>query len=87
LVCGSGQAEIFANSDRIFILEGVITMVVAVAAKFILPNWPSSETFLSASEKELIVLRLETDNGIAKMDRLDRHTIRLIASDWKIYVG
>lgn len=62
-------------------------MVVAVAAKCILPNWPSSETFLSASEKELIVLRLKTDNGVAKMDRLDRRTIRLIASDWKIYVG
>ena len=77
----------FVDSDRIFIFEGLITMVVAVTAKFILPSWPSSEKFLSVSEKELIILRLKTDNGIAKMDRLDRHGIRLIASDWKIYVG
>lgn len=77
----------FVDSDRIFIFEGLITMVVAVTAKFILPSWPSSERFLSVSEKELIILCLKTDKGIAKMDRLDHHGIRLIASDWKIYVG
>ena len=64
-----------------------MSMVVALLAKFVLPDWPSSAKFLSTAEKELITLRLKYDNGRAKMNRLDRRALKLIASDWKIYIG
>ena len=82
-----GRKRSYANRGRIFIIEGAMSMVVALVAKFVLPDWPLSAKFLSTAEKELIALRLKNGNGIAKMNRLDRRALKLVTSDWKIYVG
>ncbi|KKK19201.1 MFS transporter [Aspergillus rambellii] len=47
----------------LFIIEGAITIVVAVGAIFILPNFPRTTGWLSEEEKELAVWRLEEDIG------------------------
>ncbi|KAI0077646.1 MFS general substrate transporter [Panus rudis PR-1116 ss-1] len=45
----------------IFILEGLFTVLVGVAAFFLVPSTPQESRFLSQEQKELIVRRLERD--------------------------
>nr|XP_018264181.1 uncharacterized protein I303_04063 [Kwoniella dejecticola CBS 10117]OBR86339.1 hypothetical protein I303_04063 [Kwoniella dejecticola CBS 10117] len=42
----------------LFIIEGLITVVIASAAYFILPNYPTTTHWLSDSERDLAVARL-----------------------------
>lgn len=47
----------------LFIIEGAMTVVVALAAVFILPDFPGNSRFLSAAEREMAVNRLLLDAG------------------------
>ncbi|KAH7026251.1 major facilitator superfamily domain-containing protein [Microdochium trichocladiopsis] len=47
----------------LFIIEGVVTIVIAFAAFFILPNFPRTTSWLSEEEKALAIWRLEEDIG------------------------
>lgn len=71
----------------IFILEGLATIVVAVIAKFIVVDWPETATFLAEDERALLLRRLSEDQGEARMDRLDKKSLRRAFSDPKIYLG
>ncbi|KMU91830.1 hypothetical protein CIHG_09570 [Coccidioides immitis H538.4] len=62
----------------IFILEGIATVVIAVASKFIIADWPETAKFLKEDERRLLIARLAADNKGATMDRLDRKSIRRI---------
>ncbi|GIJ83853.1 hypothetical protein Asppvi_002683 [Aspergillus pseudoviridinutans] len=71
----------------IFILEGLATIVVAVIAKFIVVDWPETARFLTEDERTLLLHRLSEDQGEARMDRLDKKSLRRAFSDPKIYLG
>ncbi|KAF2816652.1 pantothenate transporter liz1 [Mytilinidion resinicola] len=47
----------------VFIIEGVITVVIAAASFFILPNFPRTTTWLTEEERQLAVWRLQEDIG------------------------
>ncbi|KAF2997991.1 hypothetical protein E8E13_006907 [Curvularia kusanoi] len=47
----------------VFILEGIITVIIAFSAFFILPNFPRTTTWLSEEERQLAVFRLQEDIG------------------------
>ncbi|KAI2779683.1 major facilitator superfamily domain-containing protein [Daldinia loculata] len=47
----------------LFLIEGVITVGIAFAAFWILPNFPRTTTWLSEEEKALAIWRLEEDIG------------------------
>lgn len=47
----------------LFILEGCITVFMALLAIFILPEYPRSTTWLSEQEKEIAITRLVADGG------------------------
>lgn len=47
----------------LFIIEGTITIGVAAASYFILPNFPRTTKWLTEQERELAVWRLEEDIG------------------------
>lgn len=47
----------------LFIIEGAITVVVALAAFWVLPNFPTTTGWLTEKERELAVRRLEEDIG------------------------
>ena len=47
----------------VFILEGVITVIIAFSAFWILPNFPRTTTWLSEEERQLAVFRLQEDIG------------------------
>lgn len=47
----------------VFILEGIITVIIAVAAFFILPNFPRTTSWLTEEERQLAIYRLQEDIG------------------------
>lgn len=72
---------------RIFIVEGLVTVVVAVIAKWLIVDWPETANFLNEEERLLLRQRLAADTGDASMFRLDKAAIRRIFLDWKLYIG
>ena len=46
-----------------FILEGIITVIIAFASFFILPNFPRTTTWLTEEERQLATYRLQEDIG------------------------
>lgn len=71
----------------IFIIEGLITIVVAAIGKIWVANWPGTATFLNQEERMYLAARLHEDDKGATMNRLDKRSLKRIFSDWKIYVG
>lgn len=71
----------------IFIIEGLVTVVVAVIAKFLIVDWPEKSRFLNNEERALLLSRLAEDRGDARMDRLDRPALKRVFGDIKIYLG
>jgi hypothetical protein len=71
----------------IFIIEGLVTVVIAVVSKFLIVDWPENSTFLNDQERALLLHRLSEDRGEARMDRLDGPARRRIFSDIKLYLG
>ncbi|KAL1869186.1 hypothetical protein VTK73DRAFT_3322 [Phialemonium thermophilum] len=53
----------FGAWQWLFIIEGVVTIAVALAAFFILPNFPRTTPWLSEQERALAAWRLEEDIG------------------------
>jgi MFS family permease len=74
----------------LFIIEGTLTVVIALSAYFILPNFPRTTPWLTEEERELAIWRLEEDVG--EDDWVDSQTqtfkdgARLAFSDIKTYV-
>ena len=71
----------------IFILEGIFTVVVAVAAFWIVPDWPETAKFLKQDERELLLRRLAMDREDANMNHWDKKTAKRVFGDVKIYLG
>ncbi|KAJ5997991.1 hypothetical protein N7499_005613 [Penicillium canescens] len=74
----------------LFIIEGAITIVVAVAAVFVLPNFPRTTGWLTEEEKELAVWRLEEDIGeddwVDSEQQTFLHGAKLAFADIKTWV-
>ncbi|KAF1810641.1 MFS general substrate transporter [Eremomyces bilateralis CBS 781.70] len=71
----------------IFIIEGLITIIIGVASKWLIVDWPEKATFLTEEERRILLARIQADTGDARMDRLDRRSAKRIFTDWKIYCG
>ena len=56
----------------LFIIEGAITIAIAGIAVFILPDYPSSTSWLSSEEKRIAEGRLALDAGLAGADAADK---------------
>lgn len=73
----------------LFIIEGAITVVVAVAAFFILPDFPGSTKWLSPAEKDMAMWRLELEVGTKDWEGPEKekltHGLMLALSDPKTY--
>jgi hypothetical protein len=72
---------------RIFIVEGILTVLVGLSAMVLMFDWPSATKRLTKADKALLRSRMKTDGETTRMDRLDGKAIKRIASDWKIYIG
>ncbi|THV64323.1 MFS general substrate transporter, partial [Aureobasidium pullulans] len=71
----------------IFIIEGLLTVIVGIIARFWVCDWPETANFLTEEERAMLTSRLQTDSGEAIMNRLDKAAAKRIFTDWKIYTG
>ncbi|CAL8580635.1 hypothetical protein XPA_006357 [Xanthoria parietina] len=71
----------------IFIIEGLITVVIALVAFFVIAPWPEDCRFLTPHEKEMLLERLAVDRGHVKHDTLTSKSFVTTLTDWKIWAG
>ncbi|TIA53911.1 MFS general substrate transporter [Aureobasidium pullulans] len=80
----------------IFILEGLLTFLVAIVAYFVLVDYPETASFLTVEERAFITYRLKydgqdanTDHGyrVAQTDRSDKKFLFAAFRDWQIWVN
>jgi len=92
LAYGLMQMQGLANLSGwrwIFIMEGAITCLIAVAGWFLIVNFPDSGTtswkFLSKRETQLIIARVNADRGDANTEPFDLKKFFGAALDLKIW--
>lgn len=71
----------------IFIIEGIMTVIVAAVSKFFIADWPEQAKFLTEDERAIVLARLAEDAGEANMNTYDRKATRRVFTDPKIYLG
>ncbi|KAF1988899.1 MFS general substrate transporter [Aulographum hederae CBS 113979] len=84
----------------IFILEGILTVLVAVSAFFVLYDFPETASFLTSEERAFVVWRLKyqaqaqqasTDTApgtlVAQADEFRWQYVRDAFKDWQIWVN
>ncbi|KAL4812133.1 major facilitator superfamily domain-containing protein [Aspergillus spinulosporus] len=71
----------------IFIIEGSVTVFIAIFAIFILPNYPSNTSWLSPEEPAVAEWRLISDAGQVDEDNEDwSYGFKMAFKDWRLYV-
>ncbi|KAF2860228.1 MFS general substrate transporter [Piedraia hortae CBS 480.64] len=74
----------------LFIIEGALTVAIAIIALFVLPNLPRTTKWLSEEERELAVWRLEEDIGaddwVASGEQPFWHGFTLALKDVKVWI-
>ena len=87
-IANLGGQDGFAAWRWIFIIEGAITAVIALISTFLIVDWPEQCRYLNDAEKELLKRRLAADGGDrCRMDTLNNFSLKLIFSDYKIWLG
>ena len=71
----------------IFIIEGLITVVIAAGSMFYLPDWPHEAKFLTVEEKSILSRRLALDVERATMNHWDKQSATRCFRDPKIWLG
>ncbi|KAL5488091.1 hypothetical protein ACEPAI_6199 [Sanghuangporus weigelae] len=76
----------------LFYIEGAITVAVALAAIFILPDFPTTTKWLTPLERKLALRRMEEDGGINMGDQEESEDISrhgrgfwLAVTDWRVW--
>ncbi|KAL8932488.1 MAG: hypothetical protein Q9211_006284, partial [Gyalolechia sp. 1 TL-2023] len=74
----------------LFIIEGAITIVIALVAYFILPNFPRTTSWLTENERQLAIWRLDEDIGeddwVGRHEQSFWHGMKLAFTDIKMWV-
>jgi predicted MFS family arabinose efflux permease len=70
----------------IFILEGLITVFVAIASYWMVHDFPDNATFLTPDDRARVIRRLAADQqASAKHENFDRRYAFEALRDWKTY--
>jgi len=69
----------------VFIVEGSITVIIAIASKFMISDFPEDNKWLTTEERAMVIARLRDDHQVASLDRLTMAKFLYIMRDWKIY--
>ncbi|KAF9247252.1 major facilitator superfamily domain-containing protein [Melanogaster broomeanus] len=73
----------------LFYVEGALTCFVAVCAIFILPDFPTTTTWLTDQERRLALKRMEEDAGVGDQGETETggraHGLYLALTDWKVW--
>ncbi len=72
----------------IFILEGVLTAVVAIVFFFLIPSFPEDANWLTTEEREYVKARLQVDQGRSAAERkITLRDIGRVFKDYKVILG
>ena len=72
----------------IFILEGLLTCVIAIASFFIISDFPDDAKWLTEDERAYINARLQAEQGGSTIDRrIEVHDIVKVFTDYKVVLG
>jgi MFS family permease len=72
----------------IFILEGVLTCVIAIIFWFLLPDFPEDSKWLKDEERAYVKARLEIDQGKSALERaITFKDVVNVFKDYKIIIG
>ncbi|KAK0438096.1 MFS general substrate transporter [Armillaria borealis] len=72
----------------IFILEGLLTVVAALASYWIIQDFPDTAKFLSEAERTVVIRRLQADCQFsAAGEKFKMKYIKQSLLDWKTWVG
>lgn len=74
-----------AGWQWIFILEGLLTTVIAVIALFVMKDYPATAKFLTEAERNEVQARLKRDRS-SLADEFDMKYFWAALKDWKIWV-
>lgn len=76
-----------------FILEGLLTVIVAIASYFLIYDLPNTAAFLSEEERAWIIHRLKYQGSkmsgrmVAESDAFEWKYVRQALTDWQLYVN
>lgn len=71
----------------LFIIEGSITICIALCSVFVLPDWPSTTKWLTPTERAVAEWRLIRDAGqVDEDDEKWSYGFKLAFKDWRVYV-
>lgn len=77
----------------IFILEGLLTVVVALFAFFAIYDFPETATFLTEEERAWVIYRLKYqgselgDKKVAETSEFQWKFVKDAFTDWQVYVA
>ena len=72
----------------VFILEGLLTCVIAFATFFLITDFPEDARWLNEDEKAFVKSRLRTDQGISELEqRINFSNIGQVVGDYKTWLG
>ena len=72
----------------IFILEGVLTCVVALCFFFAIPDFPEDAKWLTEDERAYVKARLRVDQGRSAAERnITAKDVGNVFKDYKVFVG
>ncbi|KAH9835015.1 MFS general substrate transporter [Rhodofomes roseus] len=82
----SGTAGLLGWS-WIFILEGILTAIVGVAACFILVDFPDTAKFLTEEERAFLIFKKKYDNSsVGEEERFELQHLKAAVLDWQIWM-
>ena len=70
----------------IFILEGLLTILVSIAAYFFIFNYPATASFLTESERKRIYVRLKASNDATRDEAFSWKNVRQALGDPKVWL-
>lgn len=72
----------------IFILEGLLTCLVAGAFYFVIPTFPEDAKWLTEEERTYVKDRLQIDQGRSAAERkIELRDVMTVFKDYKIFIG
>lgn len=72
----------------IFIIEGLITCVVAIAFFWLLPDFPEDAAWLAEDERAYVKARLAADQGRSAAERkIGLSDVGRVFKDYKVFIG
>ncbi|CAG8804781.1 12104_t:CDS:10, partial [Dentiscutata erythropus] len=79
--------DLVVGNGHIFLIDGLVTIVVAFVSYFLLTDCPETSTWLTEDERKAVIDRLRLDSANVYATNLDKYQIYEAFKDWKIYIA